>query len=63
MAVNGLYHEPLIKEELQGMTTVWSYPTQTIRDHGLVYAVTRPTGKVTRGDDLMHWTQQYSRLT
>jgi hypothetical protein len=31
MAVNGLYHEPIIKEEMQGMTTVWGYPSQTIR--------------------------------
>ncbi len=33
MAVNGLYHEPIIKEEMQGMTTVWGYPSQTIRNN------------------------------
>jgi len=33
MAVNGLYHEPVIKEEMQGMATVWGYPSQTIRNN------------------------------
>jgi putative SOS response-associated peptidase YedK len=33
MAVNGLYHEPIVKEEMQGMTTVWGYPSQTIRNN------------------------------
>jgi hypothetical protein len=30
--VNTVYHEtPVIKEELQGMATLWGYPAQTIR--------------------------------